>query len=44
MNAASADLGPFSEEQVSRARRYRRPLYTGAMVGLILASIAGCWG
>jgi STE24 endopeptidase len=32
----SADLGPFSEEQVSRARRYHRPLYTAATVGLIL--------
>jgi Zn-dependent protease with chaperone function len=36
MSAASADLGPFGGEQVSRARCYRRPLYIGAMVGLIL--------
>jgi hypothetical protein len=36
MNYRSADLGPFSEEQVSRARRYHRPLYTAATVSLIL--------
>ena len=36
MNYRSADLGPFSEELVSRARRYHRPLYAAATVGLIL--------
>src|SRR5262245_20805043 len=38
MSYTSADLGPFTEEQVSRARRYHRPLYTAATVGLILDS------
>ena len=38
MNYISADLGPFSEEQVSRARRYHRPLDNAATVGLILDS------
>lgn len=33
-----AGVGLFSEEQVSRARRYRRPLYTAAIVRLILDS------
>src|SRR5262249_6467973 len=36
MNSTSADRGPFSDEQVSRARRYHRPLYTAATVSLIL--------
>jgi hypothetical protein len=31
-----AGVGLFSEEQVSRARRYRRPLYAAAIVRLIL--------